>query len=245
MKAIDSWRPTKYDVRGGVLRASRDKHQVRVGSRRMGDLVAACYQRSIPKYVAGDLVDLGCGRVPFYGTYRAHVRSVVCVDWPSSTHPCIHLDLECDLTKQLPFADSSFDTIIISDVLEHIPNPDLVWHEIARILRPGGYCLINTPFLYCLHEVPHDYHRYTEHAFRYYAEGNALSIIEIDAIGGSVDVIADFLAKHLQFIPVIGEPLSAFTQWTAAAFTRSRLGKKVADATKHIFPLGYFLVCKK
>lgn len=63
----------------------------------------------------------------------------------------------------LPFADASFDTVLLLDVLEHVADADAVLHEIARVLRPRGRVLISMPFLYPVHDAPHDYRRYTSH----------------------------------------------------------------------------------
>jgi SAM-dependent methyltransferase len=45
----------------------------------------------------------------------------------------------------LPFPDASFDLVISLDVLEHIPDTDAHLSEVARVLRPGGSYLIQTP----------------------------------------------------------------------------------------------------
>jgi SAM-dependent methyltransferase len=66
----------------------------------------------------------------------------VCVDWSNSLHGNDFLDAECDLTKDLPFADASFDSILLSDVLEHIPTPERLWREMARLLKPEGKLLL-------------------------------------------------------------------------------------------------------
>jgi SAM-dependent methyltransferase len=108
------------------------------------------------------LLDLGCGKVPFYARYREYVSETVCVDWSNSLHGNGHVDAECDLTQELPFADASFDTILLSDVLEHIPAPERLWREMARLLKPGGELLSSVPFFYWLHEEPYDYYRYTK-----------------------------------------------------------------------------------
>lgn len=47
--------------------------------------------------------------------------------------------------QRLPFPDASFDRVICSEVLEHVPNPDQVLAEIARILKPGGYFAASVP----------------------------------------------------------------------------------------------------
>jgi SAM-dependent methyltransferase len=45
----------------------------------------------------------------------------------------------------LPFADASFDVVVSLDVFEHIPDSDAHLREVARVLRPGGAYLIQTP----------------------------------------------------------------------------------------------------
>ncbi len=45
----------------------------------------------------------------------------------------------------LPFADHSFDRILCSEVLEHIPDFETALNEINRILTPGGKCAISVP----------------------------------------------------------------------------------------------------
>jgi len=49
--------------------------------------------------------------------------------------------------QDLPFSESSFDIVIHSDMLEHIPNPDKAINEFFRILKPNGYCVFTVPML--------------------------------------------------------------------------------------------------
>ncbi len=63
----------------------------------------------------------------------------------------------------LPLSDSSADTVLLLDVLEHLDDPEKAVSEAARILRRGGTCLVQVPFLYPLHDEPHDYQRWTIH----------------------------------------------------------------------------------
>ena len=62
---------------------------------------------------------------------------------------------------QLPFADNSFDKIICSEVLEHIPDYEAVLDEMARILKPGGLLCVSVPRFWpeslCWH-LSDDYH---------------------------------------------------------------------------------------
>ncbi len=47
--------------------------------------------------------------------------------------------------ERLPFADASFDVVTAFDILEHVPRPELLLAEAARVLRPGGLLLGATP----------------------------------------------------------------------------------------------------
>jgi len=48
----------------------------------------------------------------------------------------------------LPHADASFDVVASFDVLEHIPDTDAHLREVSRVLKPGGWYLIQTPNKY-------------------------------------------------------------------------------------------------
>ena len=249
MRHADRWIESKYVQRRGKLVASRNPAEVGVGSRLITDRIAALYDQHLPRYARGRLIDLGCGKVPLYGCYRRLVDEVTCVDWPQSVHAFSdregHLDLEADLSQPLPFADASFDTLILSDVLEHVPTPEALWFEMARLLTPGGHLLLNTPFLYGVHEAPHDYARYTEYALRRFARQAGLDVPLLLPIGGSLHVLADLLAKHLVHLPAVGNALASAVQGAVALLDRSRLGQRVSARTGPRFPLGYFMVAQR
>ncbi len=56
-----------------------------------------------------------------------------------------------DVNKRFPFKDNFFDVIIANQIVEHLLNPDNLFEEIYRILKPNGYCIIATPNLCSLH----------------------------------------------------------------------------------------------
>ena len=224
---------------------SRDTREVGVGSRLSVDVIAGFYQRYLPLHARGRLLDLGCGKVPLYATYKDLAAECVCVDWANTAHKNEYLDRECDLTQALPFLDGEFDTIILSDVLEHIPTPEALCREMARTLAPNGKLIVNVPFFYWLHEEPHDFYRYTEFALRRLVEGAGLELLSIESTGGSPEVMTDMFAKHVDHIPVLGNALAALAQWLTLSFVRTRWGRKISEATRKKFPLGYFLVATK
>lgn len=245
MKNKDRWVPSKYVYQRGRLVSSRDKTEVWIGSRLVTDLSASLYDRYLPQYARGKLIDLGCGKVPLYEVYKDHISTNICVDWENTQHKNTYLDYECDLSQSLPFSDGEFNTIILSDVLEHIAVPENFWHEMSRILAQEGKVIGNTPFYYGIHEAPYDYYRYTEHAFRRFAEVSGFNFLVLKPIGGTPEILADIFAKHLQFIPIIGEGLAVAVQYSALTLGKTSIGNKASEETGKVFPLGYFFVAEK
>lgn len=246
MRNKDNWTASKFVYNRGRLAASRDAKEVSVSSRLVADIIAAYYDENIKLYCSGNLIDLGCGKVPLYATYKNYVSDNICVDWGKTAHNSEYIDVECDLTKKLPFDDNQFDTALLSDVLEHIPNPDHLWQELSRILTNDGKAILNVPFFYRLHESPHDYYRYTEYALRRFAELSGFSILLLKPIGGFPEICADLLAKQMvRSIPLLGKPMSIVVQFLALAFIRTQFGKKFSAKTSKNSPLGYFMVVEK
>jgi len=158
-------------------------------------MAAAAYNRALLCHARGDLLDLGCGTVPLYGLYHRLVQSVTCVDWPNTPHSSMHVDVAADLNLPLPFRCSVFDTVLLTDVLEHLAQPDLLVAEVARVLRAGGTLVVGVPFMYEIHEAPHDHHRYTEFRLRAMCEAVGLRVARLEPYGDTLHVWADVTAK--------------------------------------------------
>jgi ubiquinone/menaquinone biosynthesis C-methylase UbiE len=245
MKAASSWTPTKFERGEEGLRGSRDHRNLGTTSRFAADLQAAFWVPKLREHARGILADLGCGTVPLYGEYKDLVTETICVDWAQSKHENPHLDYECDLTQRLPLDNDSVDTIVLSCVLEHIPEPTAVWREMHRILRPAGKVLVCVPFLYPLHELPHDYYRYTEFGLRRLAEMTGFDVISLEPIGGAPEVVVNIVSKLLGRIPRIGRPIAAVTQDVAWRLLETSTGRRLSRSTAKTFPLSYFLVTQK
>lgn len=245
MKNADRWVPSKFVMRKGRLSGNRDPRELSIASRLISDLTAELYQKHFPTHCRGRLVDLGCGKVPFYEAYRDHVDSVTCVDWPGSLHGSHHIDVAHDLNQPLPFGSSEFDTILLSDVLEHIAEPHRLCAEMARILRPGGKCLMNTPFFYWLHEVPFDFYRYTEFGLRNLLEKAGFRVVLLTPTGGSLEIFADLISKHLLRFPLIGSLAASWIQQCVWMLRRIPVMRRFSQNSAARFPLSYFLIAEK
>ncbi len=67
-----------------------------------------------------------------------------------------HIDLVSDITN-IPAKDSSFDVILCSEVLEHVPEPTHALDEFTRLLKPGGILVLTAPFCSNVHMAPYYY----------------------------------------------------------------------------------------
>jgi SAM-dependent methyltransferase len=205
----------------------------------MADLAVQNYETAIRAHARGDLVDLGCGNAPLAGIYGPLVSSILWVDWQNTLHTAFRLDVEANLSEPLPLPDDAYDTVILTDVLEHLQRPELLLAEVFRILRPGGRAIIGVPFLYGLHEEPHDYYRYTRHRLLAFAAEHRFEVVSLVETGGPIDVIHDIGCKVLAKIPVA---LQLYYYGTRGLRTLlSSLNRRAG----RYFPLGYMIVVGK
>jgi SAM-dependent methyltransferase len=69
-------------------------------------------------------------------------------------------NLLCD-AHQIPFAEGSFDGVVIQAVLEHVADPERCVAEIHRVVKPGGLVYAETAFMQQVHAGRHDFCRFT------------------------------------------------------------------------------------
>lgn len=140
----------------------------------------------------GSVLDLGAGSKPYAPLYDSHFAASTAVDVEHSPHDTSAVDLLAPADR-LPFADGSFDCVICTEVLEHCREPRAVMAEIARVLGVGGKAFITTPFFVPLHELPHDYYRFTPPALEDMAAGAGLRVTSIVPRGGYLAVVMRLL----------------------------------------------------
>lgn len=146
--------------------------------------------RKTGSHALGNVLDIGAGSMeiqnflPPESFYTALDYLETAVGW-YGTLPHVFGD-----GQSLPIKSCSIDTVLILDVLEHLPRPDEAIQEIARVLRPGGRVIIQVPFLYPTHDSPRDFHRWTIHGLRNLAAIQGFTVIEETAIGNSLETAA-------------------------------------------------------
>jgi len=167
----------------------------------------------------GRVLDIGCAgrrlarRVPPDAQY-------IGLDYPTTavsmyrTRPDVFGD-----ARRLPFASASADAVILKDVLEHVRGPSQALAEISRVLRAGGSLVLWMPFMYPIHDAPHDFQRFTshamdaylgEHGFRVRACKPVLKPIETAALltclalGDALEIIVRERPWLVPVVPVLG-----------------------------------------
>jgi SAM-dependent methyltransferase len=87
--------------------------------------------------------------------------------------PMPGVDVAAD-AEALPFPNDRFTRIECDAVLEHVRDPAQVMSEMRRVLAPGGYLHLVTPFCHPFHEYPKDYRRFTIDGLKELAGGMAV-----------------------------------------------------------------------
>lgn len=142
----------------------------------MQDIKAA-----IDNYSKGDLLDLGCGNKPYEEWYNPKSTTQTGCDIIQSDRQ--RVDVICP-ASQLAFPDQVFDTVLSTQVLEHVYEQREVVQEAFRVLRPGGHLILTVPFCWELHEEPYDFFRVSKHGLQKMFEDAGFSIVYIKANGG-------------------------------------------------------------
>jgi SAM-dependent methyltransferase len=137
------------------------------------------------------VLDVGAGDAPYRELF-AHTDYRT-LEWAESVHEAAHSADILASAEAIPVAAASFDAIVLTEVLEHVPDPPAVLAELARILRPGGRLFLTVPFAWPLHELPHDYFRYTDAGLRALLERAGFESVLIQASTDSFTTVAALL----------------------------------------------------
>src|SRR5690606_32144517 len=148
----------------------------------------------------GKLLDFGCGSKPYKKLF-AHVDDYVGIDIKIEGREENHrfIDEFYDGEK-IPFSDEYFDSILSTEVLEHVFNIETVLSEMYRVLKPGGTALITTPFMWEEHEMPYDFARYTPPALKHLYNKHGFEVVEHFKSGDYISVIFQFLLNYIKNI---------------------------------------------
>jgi SAM-dependent methyltransferase len=180
------------------------------------------------------------------GPYAAHFPNRVALDIRRGTGVQVIGDAQA-----LGIADGSFEVILCTEVLEHLPEPQKAIDEMFRVLVPGGLLLLTTRFLFPIHDAPHDYFRFTKYGLRH-----LLRRFEIAELQEETDAVGT-IAVLLQRLGMQTETLRHRTLrgiWLVAAqtvrpfsflITKEYGDSRRLSAEKGIMASGYHVACRK
>ena len=97
----------------------------------------------------------------------------------------------------IPFPDQKFDSVVCTQVFEHLADPFTSAKEIARVLKTGGYLILTVPQMNELHEEPHDYFRYTKYGLTTLFENVGLKLVHMNARGGYWSLLTQLKIRYL------------------------------------------------
>ena len=102
---------------------------------------------------------------------RGDGRGLQCQGWNG-----MRVDIVSDIID-IPLPDASFDAVLCSEVLDHVPAPALALMEMDRLLKPGGVMLLTESFCGLTNQSPFFFYTgLSENFYRYYLRGYKLEI---------------------------------------------------------------------
>jgi SAM-dependent methyltransferase len=133
------------------------------------------------RFAKGRLLDIGCGNKPYERMFEGRISEHVGCDIVQSSEQ--RADVLCPAT-QIPLNDASFDTILCTQVIEHVADHRALLQEANRLLRNGGVLILSGPMYWPLHEEPYDFFRFTKHGFRNIVENAGFVVRSTEGNGG-------------------------------------------------------------
>lgn len=133
------------------------------------------------KYISGKTLDLRVG----VAKYREIIEQ-------KASHYTV-FDIASSGKNIDAFKDRSFETIVATEVLEHVERPWIMVKEIHRLLKRNGICIATAPFLLPYHSNRGDYFRYSVDGIQSLFKNEGFEIIECSSFGQLFSVLSEFI----------------------------------------------------
>jgi SAM-dependent methyltransferase len=153
------------------------------------------------------LLDVGGKGKPYACFFAGRVVNHYVLD----VEPAPSVDVVGD-ARHMPFSDASMDVVLITQVLEHIPEPIAVISEIRRVLKPGGTLLLSVPSIFPQHGSPGDYWRYMPQGLQWILRD--FHSVNVRGEAGTVPSIFLVLNVYLQLLSGPWPWLQRLLWWT-------------------------------
>lgn len=105
------------------------------------------------------------------------------------------IDIVSDITD-IPRESASFDLVLCTEVLEHVPNPVAALNELCRLVKPGGQLVMTSPFWSLTHFSPYHFSSgFNRYFFEHHLPQNGLVVEEMVANGNYFACMAQELGR--------------------------------------------------
>lgn len=142
----------------------------------------------------GNMLDFGGGSKP-YKEFFSKTKNYFAIE-VLSNKPNLNSDVYYN-GLNLPFKNNFFNSILCSEVFEHVENLDFVLSELYRVLKPGGKIIITSPFICMEHEMPNDYRRFTINGLVNFLKQKKFKIIQSQKLLNNFHVFAQTLNFYM------------------------------------------------
>ena len=153
------------------------------------------------KFVKGTTLDVGCGRKPYEKTFFSGAQKYVGMDYLTDRSSPDVVGSATDI----PLGDHSFDTVVCTEVLEHVTDPLKALREMHRVLKTDGHLILSTPMYWPRHEVPYDYFRYPYDGLLHLVNASGFELVQLFNRGRSYAFIGQ-VVQHTQ--PIAARPVN-------------------------------------
>lgn len=158
--------------------------------------ILAALERALPHF-SGVLLDVGAGVAPYRRLILERTPVTRYLSLDLADNPYSPPDVVWD-GRNLPLADGTVDCALATEVLEHCPAPGVLLAETRRVLKPGGALFLTVPFLWPLHDLPHDEFRYTPWSLRRLLQEAGFASVDLGSLGGYEAALAQMLGLFVR-----------------------------------------------
>lgn len=141
-------------------------------------------------------LDVGCGLRPYESSFPQGVYIGVDIEVSGRNSELKAPDHYYD-GRTLPFPDESFEGVICTQVLEHVPDPGLLLAEMYRVLKPGGRLIMSLPFVWQEHEAPYDFFRYTRFGATSLLNRAGFEVSDLIKNTGTIEALAVLVNSYI------------------------------------------------
>lgn len=167
-------------------------------------------REAIDQWASGRVLEAGSGRSPYASMLESSADSVTRLDIDAVHSP----DLVGDVQAMKAIPDRSFDSVLSTQVIEHVPRPQDAFSEFSRVLRPGGILILTAPHLSMIHDAPYDFFRFTRFGLAELCQASSLEVVELREVGGVISLIGH--AASVGALTILGTVPGLF--WSAWFF---------------------------